>query len=150
MKKKLITLLLTLYVTAFMTAAAYAAEPLEYTIAGTDNPEYGKPTSIEVVHTPDGGAMKNEDISKNAALAPPAFGSASADTLHTGIPITPNLAPGYMPDTNAVINGSAAAVHPRHGRRNGLRYRGALCPRFVHRDSDQSRRCCGRLYGGDR
>ncbi len=112
MKKKLTTLLLTLYVTASMTAAAYAAEPLEYTIAGTDNPEYGKPTSIEVVHTPDGGAMKNEDISKNAALAPPVFGSASADTLHTGIPITPNLAPGYMPDTNAVINGSAAAVQP--------------------------------------
>ena len=54
--------------------------------------------------------MKNEDVSKNAALAPPVFGSASADTLHTGTPLTPNLAPGYMPDTGAVINGSSSPL----------------------------------------
>ena len=110
--KKLTTLLLALYMTASTMAAAYAAEPLEYTIDGTGGPEYGNPTSIEVIHTPGEGAMKNEDVSKNAALAPPVFGSASADTLHTGTPLTPNLAPGYMPDTGAVINGSSSAVQP--------------------------------------
>lgn len=110
--KRLTTLLLTLCMTVSMMATAYAAEPMEYTIDGTGDPEYGKPTSIEVVCTADGGAMKNEDVSKNAALVPPVFGSASADTLHTGTPLTPNLAPVYMPDSGAVINGSSAAIQP--------------------------------------
>ena len=51
---------------------------------------------MEVVHTADGGAMKNEDVSKNAALIPPGFGTPSADTLGTGTYLTPNLAPGGM------------------------------------------------------
>ena len=112
MKKKLTMLLLALCMTASMMATAYAAEPLEYTIDGAGNPEYGKATSIEVVHTPGGGAMKNEDVSKNAALAPPTFGSSSADTLHTGTPLTPNLAPGYQPTSGAIINGSAGVIQP--------------------------------------
>ncbi len=112
MKKKLTMLLLALCMMASMMATAYAAEPLEYTIDGTGDPEYGKATSIEVVHTSGGGAMKNEDVSKNAALAPPAFGSYSADTLHTGTPLTPNLAPGYQPTSGAIINGSASVIQP--------------------------------------
>ena len=112
MKKKLTMLLLALCMTASMMATAYAAEPLEYTIDGAGDPEYGKATSIEVVHTPGGGAMKNEDVSKNAALAPPTFGSASADTLHTGTPLTPSLAPGYQPTSGAIINGSAGVIQP--------------------------------------
>ena len=112
MKKKLTMLLLALCMMASTMATAYAAEPLEYTIDGTGDPEYGKATSIEVVHTPGGGAMKNEDVSKNAALAPPTFGSFSADTLHTGTPLTPNLAPGYQPTSGAIINGSAGVIQP--------------------------------------
>ena len=112
MKKKLTMLLLALCMTASMMATAYAAEPLEYTIGGTGDPEYGKPTSIEVIYTADSGARKNEDVSKNAALAPPSFGSPSADTLHTGMPLTPNLAPGYQPTAGAVINGSSAVIQP--------------------------------------
>jgi len=112
MKKKLTMLLLALCMMASTMATAYAAEPLEYTIDGAGDPEYGKATSIEVVHTPGGGAMKNEDVSKNAALAPPAFGSFSADTLHTGTPLTPNLAPGYQPTSGAIINGSAGVIQP--------------------------------------
>ena len=80
--------------------------------SGTGDPEYGKPTSFEMVHTASGGAMKNEDVSKNAALAPPTFGSYSADTLNTGTPLTPNLAPGYQPTAGAVVNGSAGAIQP--------------------------------------
>ena len=112
MKKKLTMLLLALCMMASMMATAYAAEPLEYTIDGTGDPEYGKATSIEVVHTPGGGAMKNEDVSKNAALAPPTFGSASADTLHTGTPLTPNLAPGYQPTSGGIINGGVGMIQP--------------------------------------
>lgn len=49
------------------------ASALEYTIDAPDGPDYGKPTSVEVVHTADGGARKNEDVSKNAALIPPVW-----------------------------------------------------------------------------
>ena len=95
--KKLRTAVLLLCLTASLTVGASAAEPLEYTIDAPDGPDYGTPTSVEVVHTVDGGARKNEDVSKNAALIPPAFGSPSADTKGTGTYLTPNLAPSGMP-----------------------------------------------------
>lgn len=108
--KKLSTLLSFLCLTASLTVSASAAGPLEYTIDAPGDPDYGKPTSIEVVHTADGGAMKNEDVSKNAALIPPAFGSPSADAKGTGAYLTPNLAPGGMAAADAVINGTGSAV----------------------------------------
>ena len=110
--KKLTMLLLALCMTVSLAVPASAAGPMEYTFDGTGDPEYGKPTSIEVIYTADGGARKNEDVSKNAALAPPTFGSYSADTLNTGTPLTPNLAPGYQPTAGAVINGSSGVIQP--------------------------------------
>lgn len=110
--KKFPVFLSALCLTASLMIPVSAAGPMEYTISGVGDPEYGKPTSFEVVHTADGGAMKNVDVSKNAALAPPAFGSYSADTLNTGTPLTPNLAPGYQPTAGAVVNGSSITVQP--------------------------------------
>ena len=110
--KKLTMLLLALCMTVSLAVPASAAGPMEYTFDGTGDPEYGKPTSIEVIYTADGGARKNEDVSKNAALAPPTFGSYSADTLNTGTPLTPNLAPGYQPTAGAMINGSSGVIQP--------------------------------------
>ena len=69
--KKIITLCLSLCMTADLAAPAYA---LEYSIDAPDDYDFGRDTSIEVIHTADGGAMRNEDVSKNAALIPPAFG----------------------------------------------------------------------------
>lgn len=108
--KKLRTAVLLLCLTASLTVGASAAEPLEYTIDAPDGPDYGTPTSVEVVHTVDGGARKNEDVSKNAALIPPAFGSPSADTKGTGTYLTPNLAPSGMAATGTVINGTGSPV----------------------------------------
>ena len=79
--KKLITSLLMVSLMASLAVTASAAGPMSYSIDGVGDPDYGTPTSIDVVHTADGGAMKNEDVSKNAALIPPGFGSASADAL---------------------------------------------------------------------
>lgn len=97
---------------AFCLAVCLAlpAGALDYTIAAPDDPEYGDPTSVEPVVTADGGAAKNEDRSKNAALIPPVFGSNSAYTLNTGAYLTPNLAPGGQAVTGAVINGGSAVV----------------------------------------
>ena len=74
--KKLTTLCLAACLAA---ALATPASALDYTIDAPEGPDYGKSTSVEVVHTADGGALKNEDVSKNAALVPPGFGSASAE-----------------------------------------------------------------------
>ena len=101
-------------------ALATPAGALDYAIDAPEGPDYGKPTSVEVVHTADGGALKNEDISKNAALIPPGFGSASADTLNTGTWLTPNLAPegmavgvvyaGYLAGTAQITAAGALAL----------------------------------------
>ena len=85
-----------LTVLCLMTAMALPASALEYTIDAPAGPEYAKATSIDPVVTADQGEMPNVDVSKNAALIPPTFGSASAYTPNTGYPLTPNLAPGYM------------------------------------------------------
>ncbi len=110
--KKIPVFLSALCLTAALIVPASAVSPLEYNISAPGDPEYGKPTSIEVVYTADGGAMKNTDVSKNAALAPPTFGSYSADTLNTGTPLTPNLDPGYQPTVGAVVNGGAGIIAP--------------------------------------
>ena len=108
--KKLSIFLCLMCLTAALAIPASAAGPLEYSIDAPGTPDYGAPTSFEPVATADGGARKNEDISKNAALIPPGFGTASADTLNTGTPLTPNLAPGSMPATGAAVNGTAVPV----------------------------------------
>lgn len=102
--KKLTMLFSLLCLTLALAAPASA---LDYNIDAPSDPEYGKSTSIEPVVTPDRGETPNTDVSKNAALVPPAFGSASAYTPDTGAPLTPDLAPGYMLDEGAIINGSA-------------------------------------------
>ena len=107
--KKIITLCLSLCMTAALAAPAYA---LEYSIDAPNDYDFGKDTSIEVIHTADGGAMRNEDVSKNAALIPPVFGSESMNALHTGEYLTPNLAPRTLPTAGAVISGSGDVVTP--------------------------------------
>ena len=77
------TSLLTLCLSASM---ALPASALEYTISAPGDPDYGTPTSIEVIHTADGGALKNEDISKNAALIPPGFGTHRQTTSFFRLP----------------------------------------------------------------
>lgn len=106
--KRVISTCLTLCLSA---ALALPASALDYSIDAPGNPDYGDPTSIEVVHTADGGAMKNEDISKNAALIPPSFGSPSADALGTGTYLTPNLAPGGMA-VGTISGGNMPIVFP--------------------------------------
>ena len=105
--KKILTFALAV---SMMASLAASASALEYSIDAPDDYDFGKDTSIEVIHTADGGAMKNTDMSKNAALIPPAFGSESMNALHTGEYLTPNLAPGGIPASGAVIGGSASGV----------------------------------------
>lgn len=107
--KKFIMTLLAFCMLVGLTIPAHA---LEYTFDEDEQSGYGTPTSIEVIHTADGGAQTNEDVSKNAALIPPAFGSAASNTLNTGEYLTPNLAPKAMAGVGGLINGEAVAVFP--------------------------------------
>lgn len=106
--KKFFTLALAV---SMMASLAVNASALEYSIDAPDDYDFGKDTSIEVIYTAD-GAMRNEDVSKNAALIPPAFGSESMNALHTGEYLTPNLAPRTLPTAGAVISGSGDVVTP--------------------------------------
>ena len=101
--------LLILSVLAALALTAHAGA-LEYTMEAPDGPNYGKATSIEIVHTRDNGERKNADISKNAALIPPGFGTPTADLPGSGEYLTPNLAPEAKAGTGAVINGSLSAA----------------------------------------
>ena len=105
--KKILTFALAV---SMMASLAASASALEYSIAPPKDFDFGRDTSIEVIHTADGGAMKNTDVSKNAALIPPVFGSESMNALHTGEYLTPNLAPGGIPASGSVIGGGASGV----------------------------------------
>lgn len=64
--EKIITLYLNLCLTATLAAPAYA---LEYSIDAPDDYDFGRNTSIDVIHTADGGAMKIP----TSARTPPSF-----------------------------------------------------------------------------
>lgn len=99
--KKMKTLISTALCLCTMCALALPAHALEYNISAPGDPEYGKPTSFEPVVTADGGTMKNEDVSKNAALIPPGFGTPTSYVLNTGEYLTPNLVPSQMQEISA-------------------------------------------------
>ena len=104
--KRVISTCLTLCLSA---ALALPASALDYSIDAPGNPDYGDPTSIEVVHTADGGAMKNEDISKNAARLPLA---APAQMPLEQVPILPPTWP--LAAWRLVL--SPAAICPSYSR----------------------------------
>ena len=108
--KKLTSLVLLTCLAATLAVPASASGAPEYSINAPGGPDYAAPTSVDVIYTADGGTMKNEDVSKNAALIPPAFGSASAQALNTGEYLTPNLAPGGM--AVGIVAGSPVTVYP--------------------------------------
>ena len=109
MKKRLTSIVLIFCAALALSLPAFA---LEYTFDGAAGAEYGKATSVDPALTPDGGAAKNEDVSKNAALIPPAFGSPSADTLYTGEYLTPDLVPGSQPSAGTTVGGAGAVQYP--------------------------------------
>ena len=55
--------------------------------------------------------MKNEDLSKNAALIPPGFGTPTSYLPGSGAYLTPNLAPSQTAGTGAV-NGNGPVLTP--------------------------------------
>ena len=109
--KKMKPLISTMLCLCTMCTLALPAHALSYDISAPGNPEYGKPTSFEPVVTVDGGAMKNEDLSKSAALIPPGFGTPTSYVLNSGGYLTPNLVVSQMAGAGTV-NGSTVSIAP--------------------------------------
>ena len=78
---------LAVIVFMLMASPCYA---MEYTIEAPANSLFGQPTSVETVAVTVEEPL-NADRSKNAAMIPPAFGTAMADLPGSGIYLTPNL-----------------------------------------------------------
>ena len=111
--KKLKTLITAaLCLCAVCTLCAAPAHALEYTFGAPSGPEYGKSTAFEPAATADNGAMRNEDLSKSAALIPPGFGTPTSYLLGSGEYLTPNLVPSQMASQGATVNGSMVSMTP--------------------------------------
>ena len=116
--KKLSIFLCLMCLTTALSVPANAAGPLEYSIDAPGDPDDGTPTSFEPVITADGGARKNEDVSKNAALIPPGFGTPTSYLPGSGDPLTPNLIPGAL-DGGGLVSQTGSVNYPVIDTGNG-------------------------------
>lgn len=105
--KKLTMCLALLCLVGTLTLPANAAE---FTFDAPSSPEYAKATSVEPVYTADRDERPNEDLSKNAALIPPTFGSPTSYVLGVGTPLTPDLTGSGTTAVETVIGGNSAAM----------------------------------------
>lgn len=103
--KKLIT---TVSALCLMASLMVPASALEYTMDAPTGPEYAKATSVEVIHTADRGEKSNENLSKDAALIPPGFGTPTSYLPGSGEYLTPNLVgEGLNASGSTIVPGNA-------------------------------------------
>ena len=79
---------------------------LEFTIDGPEDYLFGRPTSDDTIYEREN---PNVDLSKNAALIPPVFGSPTSYLPGSGEYLTPNLVPGAL---NGRLVGGGPEVGP--------------------------------------
>ena len=101
--------LLTLALCGLFT---FPAGALEYSISAPEGASLGPPTSVEPVLTADGGARANENLSKDAALVPPGFGTPTSYLPGSGTYLTPDLAPEAQALLQVPVQGSLPAQTP--------------------------------------
>ena len=89
--KNLITLTLA---TMLCALCALPVSALEYTVDAPDDYLFGRPTSMDEIHTEE--EAPNSDHSKNVALIPPGFGTPTSYLPGSGEYLTPNLVPGAL------------------------------------------------------
>ena len=107
MKHKLCAILSAVMLCALCVAPAQA---LEYTFAGADNYLFGRPTSDDTIYEWENPTV---DRSKNTALIPPGFGSATSYLPGSGEYLTPNLVPGAL--SGGLVNQTGGVGLPDGG-----------------------------------
>lgn len=107
MKRHLYIFLLTAMFVALLVAPAHA---LEYTVDGPENYLFGRPTSDGTIYEWEN---PNVDLSKNAALIPPVFGTPTSYLPGSGEYLTPNLVPGAL--SGGLVNQTGGVGNPNGG-----------------------------------
>lgn len=107
--KKLLILSATLGMALCLSLPASA---LEVTVDVPAGPEYASSTSVVPINTADCGEERNEDVSKNAALIPPSFGSFTSNLPGSGDPLTPNLTGTGLVASGCILGGITSVVYP--------------------------------------
>lgn len=84
----------------------------DYTVAPPKEALFGTPTSVSVVTVGTNLNRTEVDVSKNSALVPPAFGSATSNLRYSGTLLTPNLASPYVDETQVQQTVTGALSQP--------------------------------------
>jgi len=100
-----------LAVCCMLTAFSIPAYATDYTIDAPDAGLFGRPTSDDTIYVST-NEPTNTDRSKNAALIPPAFGSATSNLPGSGELLTPNLVHGT---NTGAISGGVTVMPPSIG-----------------------------------
>lgn len=96
-------------VTALLAALTVTpAHALEYTVDAPDDYLFGRPTSDTTIYEQE---KVNVDRSKNTALIPPAFGSATSYLPGSGEALTPNLVPGAL-NGGGLVTSTGSVSYP--------------------------------------
>lgn len=96
-------------VTVLLAALAVTpAHALEYTVDAPDDYLFGSPTSDDTIYEQE---EVNVDRSKNTALIPPAFGSATSYLPGSGEALTPNLVPGAL-NGGGLVTSTGSVSYP--------------------------------------
>ena len=88
--------------------AVTPAQALEYTMEAPDDYLFARPTSDSTIYEYEN---PNVDRSKNVALIPPAFGSATSYLPGSGEALTPNLVPGAL-DGGGLVSQVGSVTYP--------------------------------------
>ena len=97
-----------------MTMSSFQASALTYKMDAPAQPNFGKPTSIDVSTDISVRESKNINRSKDSAFTPPPFASPSADTRGTGTPLTPNIsgvAPMQVGSTGELVENTSGMIY---------------------------------------
>lgn len=113
MMKRYLSLLLA--VCLMLTAFCIPAAALEYEFTGPGSGLFATPTSDDTVYVTTAEPV-NRDMSKSAAVIPPAFGSPTSYTLNAGELLTPNL---VSQTVTAPASGSVTVMPPAVTGSNG-------------------------------
>lgn len=93
MKKRKQRLSFVLSAVLVFSLCVAPANALEYTINAPEDYLFGRPTSDDTIYEWEN---PNVDLSKNAALIPPGFGTPTSYLPGSGEYLTPNLVPGTL------------------------------------------------------
>lgn len=94
------------------TSFAVSVQAADYTVEPPSTALFGTPTSVSVIMVGDNVNRAAIDMSKNSALIPPAFGSATSNLRYSGTLLTPNLAAQYADASRVQQTASSILSQP--------------------------------------